>query len=161
MGVGSCVFINKYYESKLDAEAVGIDKTFLDSSIFMQYCQEKSLNNYLNKLSSIMSMKIKIFLLSQVTIGLRYLRDFGIVHLDMKPQNLLVKMAATTTTNAFALIKIIDFGQAYGQYLINKSISFLTQKLIEAILVLTLHPSSSEIPKASTHRSQMFSVLAS
>lgn len=35
MGVGSCVFINKYYEPKLDAEAVGIDKTFLDSSIFM------------------------------------------------------------------------------------------------------------------------------
>lgn len=110
MGIGSCVFINKYYEPKLDPEAVGIDKGYLDGSLFMEYCQEKSLNNYLNKFNSIMSMKVKIFLLSQAIIGLRCLRDFGVVHLDMKPENLLVKIAASVTSSAFALIKIIDFG---------------------------------------------------
>jgi serine/threonine protein kinase len=90
----------------------------------MDYCQDKSLNNYINKLSSIMSIKIKIFLLYQVTVGLRYLRDSGIVHLDMKPENLLVKMASMSSNN-LAIIKIIDFGEAYGEYLISKRGMFL------------------------------------
>lgn len=110
IGKGSCIFINKYYEPKLDSEAIGIEKGYLEDSIFMEYCQEKSLNNYLNKMGSIISMKVKIFILYQVSVGLRYLRDYGIVHLDMKPENLLVKMASSVTSSAFALIKIIDYG---------------------------------------------------
>ena len=34
MGKGSCIFINKYYDVKLDPEAVGIDKATLDDSLF-------------------------------------------------------------------------------------------------------------------------------
>lgn len=36
-------------------------------------------------MKSILSIKTKIFWLYQISIGLRYLRDFGVVHLDMKP----------------------------------------------------------------------------
>lgn len=70
-----------------------------------------------------MSMKVKIFLLYQVSVGLRYLRDFGVVHLDMKPENLLVKMASSVISSAFALVKIIDYGEAYCQLLLSKKMN--------------------------------------
>lgn len=120
IGKGSCIFINKYFDPKLDPEAVGIDKSAFEDSLFTEFCQEKSLNYYLAKMSSILSIKYKIFLLYQVVIGLRFLRDYGVVHLDIKPENILVKMGSDSS-NVFALAKIIDFGEAYCETSISKS----------------------------------------
>ena len=64
-------------------------------------------------MSSILSIRYKIFLIYQVVIGLRFLRDYGIVHLDIKPENILVKMASNSAASVFALAKIIDFGEAF------------------------------------------------
>jgi serine/threonine protein kinase len=58
---------------------------------------------------SIISTKTKVFLIYQVSVGLRFLRDNGVVHLDVKPENILIKMASTGSSS-FALAKIIDFG---------------------------------------------------
>lgn len=64
-------------------------------------------------MNSIISVKNKIFWLYQVSVGLRFLRDLGVVHLDMKPENLLIKVMSNGPNNAFTIIKIIDFGEAY------------------------------------------------
>lgn len=58
----------------------------------------------------IISINTKVFLLYQVSIGLRFLRDFGVVHLDMKPENLLIKLGMGTNNKAIMILKIIDFG---------------------------------------------------
>lgn len=120
IGKGSCIFINKYFDPKLDPEAVGIDKSAFEDSLFTEFCQEKSLNYYLAKMSSILSIKYKIFLMYQVVVGLRFLRDYGVVHLDIKPENILIKMGSDSS-NVFALAKIIDFGEAYCETSISKS----------------------------------------
>lgn len=72
---------------------------------------ERALNNYLSKMNSVISLKNKIFVLFQVSMGLRYLKDYNTVHLDMKPENILIKVATNLFTGAFfPLVKIIDFG---------------------------------------------------
>jgi serine/threonine protein kinase len=76
----------------------------------MDYCFEKSLNFYLGRLGPIVSINTKVFLLYQVSIGLRFLRDFGVVHLDLKPENLLLKTVVGGNNRAIAILKLIDFG---------------------------------------------------
>lgn len=81
----------------------------LDDSIFMEYCPERSLNHYLAKMNSILSIRSKLFILYQICIALRFLRDHGVTHLDVKPENVLVKMA-TSANSSLVIVKIIDYG---------------------------------------------------
>jgi len=60
-----------------------------------------------------MSTYSRVFLLFQTSVGLRYLRDFGVVHLDLKPENVLLKTMYMGGSNALMLIKLIDFGEAF------------------------------------------------
>jgi serine/threonine protein kinase len=76
----------------------------------MDYCSEKSLNFYLGRMGPIISINTKVFLLYQVSIGLRFLRDFGVTHLDVKPENLLLKTGMGANNKTIAILKMIDFG---------------------------------------------------
>jgi serine/threonine protein kinase len=53
----------------------------------------------------------KTFFLYEIITALRFLRDHNIVHIDLKPQNILMKIVTDNLNqqNHF-LIKIIDFG---------------------------------------------------
>lgn len=52
-----------------------------------------------------MSLHTKIYLCMLIAQSLRYLQEYKIVHLDLKPSNIM-------TTKRLS-IKIIDFGESY------------------------------------------------
>jgi serine/threonine protein kinase len=56
----------------------------------------------------------KFFLLYQIVVGLRFLRDNHIVHIDLKPQNVLIKIVGDGMMNSHVLVKLIDFGESYS-----------------------------------------------
>jgi len=47
-------------------------------------------------------MQTKIYLVYMITQGLRYLKDYRIAHLDLKPSNIMMHSKLT--------VKLIDFG---------------------------------------------------
>jgi serine/threonine protein kinase len=56
----------------------------------------------------------KLFFLFMVIIALRFLRDNSIVHIDLKPENLLMKIVGDGKQSVHYLIKLIDFGESYS-----------------------------------------------
>lgn len=78
----------------------------------MDYCSRKSLGHYLMHYKSIMSLQIKLNFLHQITMGLRFLRDHQIVHLDLKPENVLIKIYKMSN-NPYPIMRLIDFGEVY------------------------------------------------
>lgn len=48
-------------------------------------------------------------------MGLRFLRDYGITHNDLKPQNVLLKiMTDRAKINSTFMLRLIDFGESYS-----------------------------------------------
>ena len=52
----------------------------------------------------------KLFFLFMVVIALRFLRDNSIVHIDLKPENVLIKIVGDGRQSVHYLVKLIDFG---------------------------------------------------
>jgi serine/threonine protein kinase len=71
----------------------------------MDFIPFKSLRDYLKFNRESMSLITKIYLIFSITQSLRYIRDFRIVHLDLKPNNIMIFCNL--------LIKLIDFGESY------------------------------------------------
>lgn len=49
-----------------------------------------------------LSLLSKMYLLLSITMGLRYLETYNVVHLDVKPNNIMIAPGLN--------VKIIDFG---------------------------------------------------
>jgi len=74
-------------------------------TIMMEYIQGEELDLYTMSRQETMSLWTKLYILLNVVHGLRYLSNYGIVHLDVKPINIIVCRHLLT--------KIIDYGEAY------------------------------------------------
>ena len=94
---GCSYFIPKYFamESAIDPEDM----------LMMQWIQGTELDLFIMSRKQTISLSTKLCLLINVIQGLRYLASYSIVHLDIKPINILVCKQLIT--------KIIDYGQAY------------------------------------------------
>jgi serine/threonine protein kinase len=47
----------------------------------------------------------------EIAVGLRFLRDYGIIHNDLKPQNVLMKiMSDRLKISSTFMLRLIDFG---------------------------------------------------
>jgi serine/threonine protein kinase len=68
----------------------------------MDYCIFRSLNIYKKVNSFMISQLTNLYILAQMVDGLRFLRDMKIIHLDIKPQNMLICRGL--------ILKITDFG---------------------------------------------------
>jgi protein-serine/threonine kinase len=68
----------------------------------MDWYMHKSLDLYIKNNFRSTSLLTKLYLLCQVVQGLRFLRDNNIVHMDIKPQNVLVGKGL--------LLRLTDFG---------------------------------------------------
>lgn len=55
----------------------------------MEYCEGGDLSNFIKK-NVTLSEKICQFFLHQLASAIEYLRSHNIVHMDLKPQNLLL-----------------------------------------------------------------------
>ena len=94
----SSAYLLKYYNVK--EEGFFKNKVILDAVSYPnleEYC-------YLNQKT--MSMKSKLFFLSQIAHGLRFLRSYNIAHMDLKANNIVVIYKDF-------IIKLVDFGEAY------------------------------------------------
>lgn len=68
----------------------------------MDFIPFKNLKEYLRSNTNTISMLTKLYLIFSITQSLRYIRDYRIVHLDLKPNNIMIYCNL--------LIKLIDFG---------------------------------------------------
>ncbi|CAK81684.1 unnamed protein product (macronuclear) [Paramecium tetraurelia] len=99
-------FINKCFQnsySKYIAQIYLIDKKY--DQYLLKYYHFKSLREYLQKYKNVMSLKRKIKILLQIVKGIQHLHKKNILHLDIKPDNVLISKKGN--------VKICDFGEAY------------------------------------------------
>lgn len=64
----------------------------LKDKILLEYCHLKSIDSYLNSHKRFIALETKLFFLYEIAVGIRFLRDYGISHNDLKPQNVLLKI---------------------------------------------------------------------
>jgi serine/threonine protein kinase len=95
---GISMFLPKYY---LLAEK---DNSY-ENDLLVDYINYPNLSEYLSKNKYSISLQTKIYLLVMITQGLRYLQEYKIAHLDLKPTNIMMHRKLG--------IKLIDFGESY------------------------------------------------
>jgi serine/threonine protein kinase len=95
---GVSIFLPKYY-------VVTNRENPHSDCLFMDFIPSRNLKEYLHTNSASVSLLTKLYLAFSILQGLRYIRDYHIVHLDLKPNNVMIYCNM--------LIKLIDFGEAY------------------------------------------------
>lgn len=75
----------------------------------LEYCPQKTINSYIAVNRQIISLETKLVLLSRIALGVRFLRDYGVYHNDLKPDNVLLKIIGSIN-KSHLLTKLIDFG---------------------------------------------------
>jgi serine/threonine protein kinase len=106
---GMSMFLPKYYitaDKKGEAE----------NELLVDFINYPTLADYVTKNKVTMSYQTKIYLGYIIAQGLRYLQEYQIAHLDLKPSNIMIYKKM--------MIKLIDFGESYhpnikSTYLIN------------------------------------------
>lgn len=86
-----------------------IDFTWDDKNIYIitEYCCGGDLSKYIHKFGRI-SEKQVLYFLQQLVLALKFLREKGVVHMDLKPHNLLLQKSS----EGKYILKVADFGFA-------------------------------------------------
>lgn len=92
---GLAIFFPKYYVPTNNELTVKDD-------IIIDWIPFQNLSEYLKNNELTLSLQTKLQILFIVVQGLRFLREYNIVHLDLKPSNIMIYCNL--------LVKIIDFG---------------------------------------------------
>ncbi|CAK81156.1 unnamed protein product (macronuclear) [Paramecium tetraurelia] len=90
---GCCPYIAQFY-SVSDRPDV----------LLMERYYHSSLDYLKSKKSEVLSLSSRIFISHNVAMGLRYIHNYGIIHMDIKPANILISKTM--------MAKITDFGEA-------------------------------------------------
>jgi serine/threonine protein kinase len=84
----------------------------------MEVLQGDCYDNFLTEKADTLSLWTKVYLLLNIVSGLRHLNGYNIVHLDLKPLNIIVCKSL--------IPKILDYGEAYHKDLAKKSTNYAT-----------------------------------
>ena len=95
---GTSMFLPKYYLNS-DKQNENNGELMVD---FINY---PTLSDYVAKNKDSLSYQTKIYLGYIIAQGLRYLQEYQIAHLDLKPSNIMLYKKM--------MIKLIDFGESY------------------------------------------------
>lgn len=101
---GVSIFLPKYYI------VTNRDNPY-SGCLFMDFIPSRNLKEYLHVNSASVSLLTKLSLAFSILQALRYIRDYHIVHLDLKPNNIMIY--------SNMLVKLIDFGEAYHPSLLS------------------------------------------
>lgn len=77
-----CPYIARFYSCDNNGQ--------YKDSLFVEYYHYKSLDQFKAFYSPTMSLNTKIYILYQIAQAVKFLKDQGIYHLDLKPGNILV-----------------------------------------------------------------------
>jgi serine/threonine protein kinase len=95
---GMSMFLPKYYIN-VDQNSQG------EQELMADYLNHPTLAEYITKNKETMSYQTKIYFGYIIAQGLRYLQEYQIAHLDLKPSNIMVCKQM--------MVKLIDFGESY------------------------------------------------
>ena len=88
----------------------------MSHAIIMEYINDSTVERYMHLRRKYISMMTKAFVLYEIVVALRFLRDNSIVHVDLKPQNVLIKIVTDSIMQQqHFLVKLIDFGESYSR----------------------------------------------
>lgn len=73
----------------------------------MEYCEGGTLINLLEKYNGVLNLEQILYIMKNICNGLKALHDLGIMHLDLKVENVLMNKA----------FKLCDFGSCYEGYI--------------------------------------------
>lgn len=104
----SSPFIAKFYFSNQ-----ALNKNYL----FIEYCSQKSMNAVRSSTHNFMSLYSKLIYLKYIAQGIKFLKDHDILHLDIKPTNILI---------GSGIVKLTDFGESFHPQICPKSIICFT-----------------------------------
>lgn len=133
---GNALFLPKYYIATDDCE--------VKDDLLADYIFQPSLVDFVFLTRLSLSLNSKVYMLFMLTQGLRYLSLYSIVHLDIKPANLMISRTM--------LIKIIDFGESYHPEVCAAGTSAPTQTTRPASPCPTPPPKATSPPDTSTRR---------
>ena len=108
-----------------------------------------NLGIFLQRMENSLSLKTKIYIMYLLTQSLRYLKSYQIVHLDLKPGN--VMMCPNLE------IKLIDFGESYHPNVPGNALSM--QSNVPVSPFLTQHLKTTRILLSMTTHTKMISFL--
>lgn len=96
--VSSGIDLSKYISKKEDEKqrrnpflAQTYCSSELSDCLLMEFYANFSLDHYKKKFHLTLSLHTKLYILYSIALGLNMLYEAGVVHLDIKPQNILVK----------------------------------------------------------------------
>jgi len=96
--------------------------------------QGEELNGFIEKRQCSISLWSKLYLLLNIVHGIRHLINYEIVHLDLKPMNIMVCR--------YLITKILDFGEAYSKEVCDNSNYISIQAIAQDIhFPMQLHKS--------------------
>lgn len=111
--------------------------------LFMDSCKHRSIDSLLKSQETFLSPLNRLFLVYSAAQALRFIHKHSIIHLDIKPANILV--------GRNFLLRLTDFGESYHPQLCNSSISnSLCQTTTPVSLSPTPHPTYSAPKSPST-----------
>lgn len=97
-----------------------------------------------------MSLETKLIILKYLAQGLKFLKDQGIYHLDIKPSNVLFGSTH---------VKITDFGESYHRDVCARGKKAFIQDFVQGLPCLMLLPSPFSQHKLVITTVSMFSAL--
>eukprot|EP00331_Platyophrya_macrostoma_P031070 CAMPEP_0176438752 /NCGR_PEP_ID=MMETSP0127-20121128/19501_1 /TAXON_ID=938130 /ORGANISM="Platyophrya macrostoma, Strain WH" /LENGTH=430 /DNA_ID=CAMNT_0017822823 /DNA_START=439 /DNA_END=1732 /DNA_ORIENTATION=- len=95
-------YIAKFFHASRDnKQKVGLNR----KGILMEFYPHKSLEHFKRKMTDTISVNTKLWFLTQMANGIRYMKQEGVYHLDLKNSNILIQKNYS--------LKLIDFGESY------------------------------------------------
>lgn len=112
------------------------------------YLNYPTLADYVSKNLETVSYQTKIYLGYTIAQGLRYLQEYQIAHLDLKPSNIMFSKKM--------MLKFIDFGESYHPDLKSNSFPYLDHQ--PGFSVPYSAPENYKFPQHYTHKNDVFSL---
>ena len=102
----------------------------LEGDLLSDYIDFPNFREYCMRHSEVMSLHTKIYFSFVISQSLRYLKQYKIVHLDLKPSNIMISQRL--------MIKLIDFGESFHPDLVSTFQSIQIIYLVSPCLTVRL-----------------------
>lgn len=91
------MFVPKYY--------LNVERLNDENELLIECIDYPNLATFIEMQKNTMSYQTKIYFCSMIAQALRYLQEYQITHLDLKPSNIML--------SSKMIVKIIDFGESH------------------------------------------------